>query len=187
MEGGFEMSKRTDTKENILKATAKIINEDGVFSLTLEAVAKVAGVSKGGLLYHFPSKEALLEGMVHYLLCGFSDDMEKTVASDNAEKGKWTRAYTTLTFKQEKDDIDMNTAFIAAVATKPELLKPMSKQLQSIHAHIENDNIDPIVATIIRLAVDGMYFNQLYGLELKDSTRKQVLQYLISLTKEENQ
>jgi AcrR family transcriptional regulator len=185
MKGGFEMPKRTDTKENILKATAKIINEDGVFSLTLEAVAKVAGVSKGGLLYHFSSKEALLEGMVHYLICGFADDMEKTVASDNGEKGNWTRAYTTLTFKQKKDDIDMNTAFLAAVATKPELLKLMSKQLQAIHAHIENDNIDPIVATIIRLAVDGVYFNQLYGIELKDSTRQQVLQHLIALTKEE--
>lgn len=179
------MAKKTDTKANILKATAKIINEEGIFSLTLEAVAKVAGVSKGGLLYHFPSKEALLEGMVNYLLCGFADDMGKTVLADNVEKGKWTRAYTNLTFEQEKDDIDMNTAFLAAVATKPDLLKPMAEQLQKIHVNIENDNIDPIIATIIRLAVDGIYFNQLYGIELKDSTRQQVLQRLIALTKEE--
>ena len=36
----------------------------GVAKLTLEAVAKEAGVSKGGLLYHFSNKEALIEGMI---------------------------------------------------------------------------------------------------------------------------
>ena len=35
----------------------------GVAKLTLEAVAK-EGVSKGGLLYHFSNKEALIEGMI---------------------------------------------------------------------------------------------------------------------------
>ena len=37
------------------------IKEEGVVKLTLEAVAQRAGVSKGGLLYHYPSKEALIK------------------------------------------------------------------------------------------------------------------------------
>lgn len=181
------MAKKTDTKEQILKAAAKIINEEGVFSLTLEAVAKTAGISKGGFLYHFPNKEALLEGIVYYLTQGFVDDMNAAVQGDTGETGKWTRAYTNLTFKQEKADIDMNTAFLAAVATNPELLKPMAEGLQKLHSHIENDGIDPTLATIIRLAVDGMYFNQLYGMKLKEDGRDKVLNYLISLTKEKKE
>lgn len=180
------MTKKTGTKEQILRAAAEIINMEGIFSLTLEAVAKKAGVSKGGLLYHFPSKDALLEGMVNYLMQSFVNDMNATVNEDICEKGKWIRAYTTLTFNQEKEDIDMNTAFLAAVATNPDLLKVMAKDLQELHAHIENDGIAPIVATIIRLAVDGMYFNQMYGLDLREDTREEVLKQLISLSKEEN-
>ncbi|WP_371362004.1 hypothetical protein SRRS_32680 [Sporomusa rhizae] len=141
------MTKKTETKEQILRAAAEIINVEGVFSLTLEAVAKKAGISKGGLLYHFPTKDDL--------------------------------------FNQAEEDIDMNTAFLAAVATNPELLKQMAKSLQEVHTNIENDNINPIIATIVRLAVDGMYFNQLYGMNLQEDTRKKVLNYLISLTKEE--
>lgn len=178
------MSKKTETKEQLLKAAARIINTEGVFSLTLEAVAKNAGVSKGGLLYHFPSKDALLKGMVDYLMQGFTDQMKSAVNKDMCEKGKWTRAYTTLTFNQSDDDLDMNTAFLAAIATNPKLLKSMSKSLQELHLHIENDTIDPIVATVIRLAADGMYFNQLYGMHLQEDTRNNVLQYLISLTEE---
>ena len=179
------MSQKTDTKKQILKAVANIINTDGVCSLTLEAVAKSAGISKGGLLYHFPNKDALLTGMVDYLLQGFIDEMESMVKEDLCEKGKWTRAYITLTFNQLDREIDMNTAFLAAVATNPELLKPMAKYLQVLHSHIENDHIDPIISTIVRLAVDGMYFNQLYEMNLQEDTRKGVLNRLISLTKED--
>jgi AcrR family transcriptional regulator len=43
---------------------AQVVQARGAGSLTLEAVADVAGVSKGGLLYHFPTKDALIDGMV---------------------------------------------------------------------------------------------------------------------------
>jgi AcrR family transcriptional regulator len=45
--------------------------EEGVSGMTLEAVAREAGVSKGGLLYHFPSKEALIGGMIGRLIDRF--------------------------------------------------------------------------------------------------------------------
>ncbi|EAE2866200.1 TetR family transcriptional regulator, partial [Listeria monocytogenes] len=51
-------------KNNLLTAASEIVKEEGVVKLTLEAVAQRAGVSKGGLLYHYPSKEALIKGMV---------------------------------------------------------------------------------------------------------------------------
>ncbi|MDQ0203513.1 TetR/AcrR family transcriptional regulator [Pectinatus haikarae] len=179
------MGKQNDLKTKILKAAAKIINEEGIFSLTLESVAKAAGISKGGLLYHFSNKEALLEGMINYLLLNFNKDLEDNVQKDNFARGRWTRAYINLTFNQEKYDIDMNTAFLAAAAAKPDLLKTMAQQLKLVHSHIENDKIDPVIATIIRLAVDGMYFNQLYGLYLNKNLYEKILQYLISMTRED--
>jgi AcrR family transcriptional regulator len=51
-------------RERLLDAAERVVAESGAKHLTLDAVAKSAGVSKGGLLYHFPSKEALLQGML---------------------------------------------------------------------------------------------------------------------------
>ena len=51
------------TRQKILAAASQIVQCKGVAKLTLEAVAKEAGVSKGGLLYHFSNK-ALIEGMI---------------------------------------------------------------------------------------------------------------------------
>jgi AcrR family transcriptional regulator len=174
-----------DTKQKILRAAAQIINTTGVLALTLEAVAKEAKISKGGLLYHFPNKDSLMKGMNDYLMQNYIDEVECAANEDTCEKGKWTRAYTTITFKQLDNQFDMNVAFLAAVATNPTLLKSMTEHLQVLQARIENDRIDPIVATVIRLAVDGMYFNQLYGINLQEDVREKVLNYLIALTKED--
>ena len=57
-------SNSEDKKKSILIAAADIVKEEGVAKLTLEAVAKKAGLSKGGLLYHYSNKEALIKGMV---------------------------------------------------------------------------------------------------------------------------
>jgi AcrR family transcriptional regulator len=51
-------------RDRLLDAAERLVAEMGAGHLTLDAVAKFAGVSKGGLLYHFPSKESLLEGML---------------------------------------------------------------------------------------------------------------------------
>jgi AcrR family transcriptional regulator len=51
-------------RDRLLDAAERVVVESGATHLTLDAVAKSAGVSKGGLLYHFPSKEALLESML---------------------------------------------------------------------------------------------------------------------------
>jgi AcrR family transcriptional regulator len=50
--------------------------------MTLEAVAREADVSKGGLLYHFPSKEALISGMVRRLIEGYRDALGRELARE---------------------------------------------------------------------------------------------------------
>jgi AcrR family transcriptional regulator len=47
-------------RNRILQAAERVVTEVGAARLTLDLVAQEADVSKGGLLYHFPSKEALL-------------------------------------------------------------------------------------------------------------------------------
>lgn len=47
-------------RERILEAAERVIGDVGAARMTLDGVAHAAGVSKGGLPYHFPSKELLL-------------------------------------------------------------------------------------------------------------------------------
>ncbi len=52
------------TRDRLLDAFAELLVEGGERSATLDAVAASAAVSKGGLLYHFASKDALIDGLL---------------------------------------------------------------------------------------------------------------------------
>ncbi len=58
------MSRPPLARERVLDAFEELLATDGERAATLEATARAAGVSKGGLLYHFASKEALESGLV---------------------------------------------------------------------------------------------------------------------------
>lgn len=55
------------TCPRLLDVAAQTLRDQGMAGLTLDAVAKEAGVGKGGLLHHFPSKDALVEAVLRRL------------------------------------------------------------------------------------------------------------------------
>ena len=61
---------RGDTRKRLLDAAAVVVRRDGAQALTLDAVAAEAGVSKGGLLYHFKTKRELLDAHARGLAGG---------------------------------------------------------------------------------------------------------------------
>ena len=68
---------RPNSKDIILDAAEAIVCESGAAHMTLDAVAERAKVSKGGLIYNFPTKEALLQAMIGRLIDGFEDQREQ--------------------------------------------------------------------------------------------------------------
>lgn len=61
-------SSRLDQRDAILDATIDVALQRGLGQVTLDAVAAQAGLSKGGLLYHFSSKQSLVEGLLEKYL-----------------------------------------------------------------------------------------------------------------------
>ena len=45
-------------------------NREGLLAMTLDRIAEEAGVSKGGLLYHFPSKDELIVALLTHFVNG---------------------------------------------------------------------------------------------------------------------
>ena len=58
----------TIRKEEILKAALATISEKGSANVTLDSIAKAAGLSKGGITYYYSSKEALFKEVFQYFL-----------------------------------------------------------------------------------------------------------------------
>lgn len=153
------MSKRNQ----ILTAAQTVVRLNGTDALTLEAVAKAAGVSKGGLLYHFPNKEALIQGMIQSLIDEFDNAVHAEIARDpTPEKaGRYARAYLRATFNSDYPLPALSEGILAGVALNPALLRPLQAAFGAWQERLLNDGIDPALATIIRTAADGLWFAEL--------------------------
>ncbi len=173
---------RTTRKVEILHAASKIVSERGILNLTLEATALEAGVSKGGLLYHFPSKDALVKGMIDHLAENYQEKLTTIVDNSVDVKGRWIKSYVEVTFKTPYENKDMQAGLLAAKAVNGELLEPIRELYTTWQEEIENDGIDPTLATIIRLATDGIWLLELYDIHYMDKEKKEkVYQMLKSL------
>lgn len=149
---------KQDTKAKILKAASRVVEKSGVARMTLEEVAVEAKVSKGGLLYHFPSKEALIVGLVDEFIAQFDQFLDSR--KEDAIPGSFTRAYlqSAMFF-----DTSSASGIISAIANDPMLLAPVHKAYARWQSRLEHDGIDPVLATMVRLVSDGLWFSFLIG------------------------
>jgi len=177
--------KQKATREALLDAACMLVRRQGVAQLTLDAVAAAAGVSKGGLLYHFPSKEALIQGMVEHLLEDIGGRIAHETSLETDKPGKWARAYVRTTFDPSPLEREMSAGLLAAIATNPDLLEPLRSSYRKWQASVETDGIDPALASVIRLAADGLWFAELFDLAPPDpALRENIFHTLLRLSGE---
>jgi AcrR family transcriptional regulator len=166
---------RPDTKTRIIWAAEEVVLRDGVARLTLEAAAAEAGLSKGGVLYHFPTRDALVSAMVEAIIVEFDRDIDRHLEGDDGP-GAFVRAYIRATMApgsprpdrrgpdgQDRQD-RLGAALIAAAAAQPSLLIPLQAAADRWQARMAEDGLDPAVATVVRLACDGLWLCDLFGL-----------------------
>jgi AcrR family transcriptional regulator len=66
--------------DRILDAAEELVSTRGIAGFTLDGVAQAAGVSKGGLLYHFRSKDSLIAGMQRRMVSRMADTLREAKA-----------------------------------------------------------------------------------------------------------
>lgn len=173
------------TKESIYQAATEIIAEDGVTEITLEKVAKRAGISKGGLLYHFPNKAALIKGLVEYNEKVFEDQMEAQLKkelnlSDDKKIKGLLKAYIHVTFNEESLFHESSKGILAAVLLNPDYLEPLKERTKRLEEKIKENTSSYINASIIRLAVDGFWLGELLGINFMEEKEKKEIKEVLS-------
>jgi AcrR family transcriptional regulator len=158
----------SDTRSAILDAAERVVATRGVATLTFEEVAREAGISKGGVLYHFRSKDALTQAMVERFVDRFDAAVATAAEGDPNPVGRHIRAYVRATVGEPPLTGELfdraNGAITAALAKYPERLEAVRQQSARSQSEIEADTLDPIFATIIRLAIDGMWLAENFNL-----------------------
>ncbi|RAU20372.1 TetR/AcrR family transcriptional regulator [Paramagnetospirillum kuznetsovii] len=157
------------TSDTIIDAAMAIVRDQGVGKLTLDAAAKVAGVSKGGVLYHFKSKDDLIRGMVQRLI-DQCDQLNRDYYQREPEGPyRWARTLVRACFDPTGPANDpVGGALLAAITVNPDLMAPVHAMYALWQDRIASDSPDVTRAGLIRTAMDGLYFQRLMGIRLGD-------------------
>lgn len=178
---GRERIRNTKSKEKILEAAERVVAKRGPANLTLDAVAMEAGLSKGGLLYNFPSKQSLIEGMIGVFIKRHRAYLAELRDADGRHPNAAVR--TLLAAKRDMPlDRGAKLAVLAGVAENPNLLAPLRTELTETLRELERESPDARMATLVWLASDGLMFWDLLGISpLDDAGRERIWSYMASL------
>jgi AcrR family transcriptional regulator len=167
----------SDTRARLLDAAVAVVRRDGAQAVTLDAVAAQAGVSKGGLLYHFKSKRELLDGMVDRWLAEWQEDIDH-------DPGGFLPGYIHATHLGSAGPEERAAEFglVAALIAEPAVLERVRARYAEWQAEVVAGKADPVEATVARLATDGLWFADLLGFAPpRDELRERVLARLLEL------
>jgi AcrR family transcriptional regulator len=146
----------------LLRAAEELAHENGAGNMSLDAVAARAGVSKGGLLYHFPSKAKLLEALVEGFVEQFETELAARVGSDRGISGNVGTAVLDMFVQERSYGGPPPSGVLAALAENPDLIEPVRKQHVDLLERIRSSVHDKTDATIAYLALQGIRSNNLF-------------------------
>lgn len=139
----WQAQKSAMTRDRILDAAISCFIELGYTNVTTAKVASAAGVSRGAMLHHFPSKTELIQAAVEYLHVKLLEDYTERVKSISTKlKGRKFRRAGIDAYWQHLTG-DLFTAYhelCVAGRTDSELKAILEKSSVKFDMHVQESN-----------------------------------------------
>lgn len=156
-------------RDRVLDAYETLLIDHGPGAATLDGVAAAAGVSKGGLLYHFASKDALAAGLLDRLSLRSTADADAIrTAPDGA-----VAFYLRSSAPGGDDPTGVTRTYLAVLRIADGTASPLVRDALAAvaaegYAALRDELGDPMLAWLAQLVGDGLYLRTLTGTPLPD-------------------
>ncbi|MCA0145069.1 TetR/AcrR family transcriptional regulator [Blastococcus sp. LR1] len=173
------------TRRAVLDAAAAAVRDHGA-GVSLDVVARQAGVSKAGLLHHFPSRDQLLLAVAEDLVEQFHAAVQAAVDPRDHSEGRLIRGYVNATFDALVDqsgtpDFVVLTAALLAVPGVTDLL---ARDRQRWDQAFVDDGLHPERVLLITRAADGASIAHVSEGDVDRARSRQTRELLLALSRE---
>ncbi|SPY79010.1 HTH-type transcriptional repressor KstR2 [Providencia rustigianii] len=163
-----------------------IAGREGIAALSLNAVAKEAGVSKGGLLHHFPSKQELIHALFIELLDIMDTRIAVIMTSDINTNGRFSRAYLHYIGELKESDESFQLAFLSLAMPMEPVLRKCWRDWMLQHLEDGDEFDNSYLGALVRYAADGLWLSALTeGPTLSEQERDAIIHRLTQISFEE--
>lgn len=170
--------KKEIDKEHVLDAAEGIILESGGRLFTLDAVAERAGISKGGLVYTFSSKDGLIYAALEREITRFQEASRQRLLTTPAGPIELVLAHLEEALGEEDSSTQMTAFLITALIHAPGMLEPVRRLYTSLLAPLRSASDEFAEVRQALLAVEGVFLLRGLGFaDISPNEIKSVLQY----------
>lgn len=174
---------RPSSRQTVLEASLRLARRAGLASVTFESVAAESHLSKGGIMYHFASKQELYRAVEEYLASQWEDRLLATLRTPFDESTPHSRLVAYINVAADvatKGDL----ALVTDSAINNDEDSPWQQVLARWTPSLEVARGTPEGATalVARLAADGLWaFGALNVAPMEPELRSTVVNYLVGL------
>lgn len=175
-------SKRT--RAAIIRAALGIIAREGAGHLTLDAIARECGISKGALTHQFRTKKEVLEALLEEQTEFFSNFSQSYLSEYGSTHAQPELAAQIATLREAlRDQNSLVFALLGAIAEEPELLRKNRSEGRRVAEAIKKETTAPEMAMVRWMAARGLTISSLLGLcPLNDKERNGLFNFLLDDT-----
>lgn len=165
----------------ILEAVGRVVAKEGVVGTTVDAIAREAGMSKGGVLHHFSSKQDMLVGMVDLYEKRFLARRDQLAATLPPTPHRLLKATVTLMLADFDDTIPGNASVLDNAAARDRVGAMKRRFFEEISAGVRS----PEMAALVMYAIDGLWMDVRFDpLAIPAPVRAKALTALVDLVDE---
>ncbi|PWW10813.1 MULTISPECIES: TetR/AcrR family transcriptional regulator [Mangrovibacter] len=171
-------------RQSLLEFATHLIITQGLHGLTMDKVVKGTGISKGGLQYHFPTRQALVDAVFDTTMQQFLAEVEAEMAADTRPGLRATRAYIRACCREmSEQEVALNQGIMAALFADPVLRERWADFINTRMPADDKGSDDGTTALFCRMAADGLCYASLCNVHPMTATQRETLvQRLLALT-----
>ena len=153
------------TRRKAIEAAFALLTREGVKGLTFDSLAQESGISKGGLMHQFRTKNGVLKALLDFQRQDFDRIARNHLASDGASKTEQILSMQIAMYRAASNQShSVARAILAALVENPELLTESRESEIAKMKKLQDDAVDPELALVRYFAASGIAFNVLLGL-----------------------
>ena len=178
-------SQRSSGKQRLIEAAAEIVSTQGVQQLTLEGVAAAAGITKGGLIYHFKTKDDLLAALVQSMIDEWDQRTRAKASESGSNSSAMLLALINDTFDMQPSEKQLMRNLLAAASSYPHLLGPVRELYDRTYRDFAGSSAQTGIALVSTAAIDGISLLELLDFHhFSEDQRKAMRKALQTLAKD---
>ena len=178
------MGRLPKARQKVIDASRRIVMERGAGALTFDEIAQVSGLTRGGITYHFPTKQHLLRALVAHDIEQWkhveADNCPGDCPTETAELIAFIRAHTS----EEPDRRRFVAGMLSAATLDPPILDPARDYERARMADIDWTQQN-LKLQVLRMAAMGLFWADLFECpDVPAEARRRMVEVLEALARD---